>query len=388
MPLAVFSVNADVVQGLYRAKVAVADQSARAQERAIQQAFRDVMVKVSGSRELLSEAVIKSSVKNAGQYLRQYQFDVNDNQLYFVAEFDEPKIDRLLIDAGLPIWGSYRPSVILWVADETPQLEKVLYTEYSSNDFKTWVQNAAERRGLSVNFPIIDLKDNASISVYDVWGRFSDNIVAASERYAPEVVMSIRVYRQREMTKEFEVQVPDSYLTLDELEAKKQREQAQLLNIDSQSNSKPSENTEEQPGWQADWFITYRQQYIEKSFQAADKSQLAALLIDALADELASTFAVKTAHDIASSQAAKTTITLNNINSLTAYVAAQNYFTSLQAVTDIQLRTLNGFKAVFQVSLAGQEQDLINTLRLDDKVQRVTDAFGRPTQELEFVWIP
>lgn len=380
MPLTVFSVNADVIQGLYRAKVAVADQSARAQERAIQQAFRDVMVKVSGSRELLSEAVIKSSVKNAGQYLRQYQFDVNDNQLYFVAEFDEPKIDRLLIDAGLPIWGSYRPSVILWVADETPLLEKILYTEYSSNDFKTRILNAAERRGLSVNFPIVDLNDNTNISVYDVWGRFSDNIIAASQRYAPEVVMSIRVYRQREMTKEFEVQVPDSYLTLDELEAKKQREQAQLLNTESLAA--------EQPGWQADWFIAYRHHFIEKSFQAAGKSQLAALLIDALADELASTFAVKTAQDIASSPAAETTITINNINSITAYVAAQNYFTSLQAVTDIQLRTLNGFKAVFKVSLAGQEQDLINTLRLDDKVQRVTDAFGRPTQELEFVWIP
>lgn len=382
MLLATCSANADVVQGLYRAKVAVNDQSARAQTRAIQQAFRDVMVKVSGSRELLAEPVIKNSINNAGQYLRQYQFDSHRNQQFFVAEFDAPKIDRLLIDAGLPIWGSYRPSVLLWIADETPQLEKILYTEYSTDDFKIWLHDASERRGLSINFPIVKLDDSTdskiNTTVYDVWGRFSDNIIAASEPYAPEVVMSVRVYQQRQMTKEFQVQVPDSYLS-----------PVPFLDDSDQLEQSPQpEKTPEVIGYQADWFIAYGNHYIDKSFQADSKSQLAALLIDALADELASTFAVQTAVDIASNQASETFITLNNINSIGAYVAAQNYFTSLQAVTDIQLRTLNGVTAVFQVSLIGQEQNLINTLRLDDKVQRVTDAFGRPTQALEFVWIP
>ena len=382
MMLAVSAVNADVVQGLYRAKVAVVDQSTRAQTRAIQQAFRDVMVKVSGSRELLAEPVIKNSINNAGQYLRQYQFDSNHNQQFFVAEFDAPKIDRLLIDAGLPIWGSHRPSVLLWIADETPQLEKILYTEYSTAEFKTWLQNASERRGLSVNFPIVKLDDSAdsklNTSVYDVWGRFSDSIIAASEPYMPEVVMSVRVYQQRQMTKEFQVQVPDSYLS----------PTPSHDDSDQPEHSAQPEKPFEAIGYQADWFIAYDNRYIDKSFQADSKSQLAALLIDALADELASSFAVKTAFDIASKQAATALMTLTNIDSINAYVAAQNYFISLQAVTDIQLHTLKGTKAVFQVSLAGQEQDLVNTLLLDDKVRRITDAFGRPTQALEFLWIP
>lgn len=382
MSLTVCTVHADVIQGLYRAKVAVGDQSARAQERAIQQTFRDVMVKVSGSRELLNEPVIKNSITNAGQYLRQYQFDVVEQQLYFAAEFDESKVDKLLTDAGLPIWGSYRPSVILWIADENPRLQKILHTEYSQSELKTALQAASERRGLSVNFPIDDLSDN-SISVYDVWGRFSDNIIAASDRYEPEVVMSARMYPQREMTKEFEVQVPDSYLSLDELEAKRQREQER-----AQAATNALTNEDEQSGWQADWFIAYRDKFIKQSYQATDKNQLAAMLIDALADELANTFAVKTRFDSTTTQSASTFITLNNIDSISAYVDAQQYFESLQAVNDIQLRTLKGFQAVFQVILAGQEQDLINTLRLDDKVQRVTDAFGRPTPELEFVWTP
>lgn len=373
--------NADIVSSLYEARVPVDSQSTRSQEQAIQNAFQEVLVKVSGSRELLDDPNVKTRVRSARQFLQQYQFENEQQQLFFVANFDSAKVDGLLLDAGFPIWGSYRPSTILWLAEENESLERQLYSEYTENQLKQQLLHGVRRRGLSLIFPVVDLTDLSSAGIYDVWGRFTDNIINASQRYGTEVVMSARIYPQQELATEFEQPQPflddtDPFL------------QEGITEASEPTAEIATETLEEKPqGWQSDWFIFMDGGFEVGTLTNEDKNRLADELMDLLADKLAAKYAVRATvgQSGAGSQAA---ITVVNLGSLDAYVSAKRYFESLQAVTSIQLKSLQEQRAVFHVSLVGRVEDLLNTLQLDDRVQRVTDAFGRPIGDLEFTWNP
>ncbi len=382
--------QADVLTGLYAAKVPVSSQSGKAQEQAIQLAFKEVLVKVSGSRELLEDNVIRTRVRNARQYLRQYQFEnvqsdspSNDNsqqQLYFLANFDSVKVDGLLLDAGFPIWGSHRPSTILWLAEENESLERQLYSEYTDTNLKHHFLDGARRRGLSLVFPVLDITDLSNAGLYDVWGRFTDNIINASQRYDLEIVMSARVYPQQDLATDFENE--SNSLTDNAADELTEQSNETLVNT-----SPEAELIDENRGWQVDWFIFMDGEMQTGTVLGEDRSYISNVLVDLLADKLAAKYAVRASVGL-NGLGAQSEITLMNISSVDAYVHAKRYFESLQAVTVVQLTSLKEQRAVFNVSLVGRIDDLINTLLLDDKVRRVTDAFGRPTGELEFVWNP
>lgn len=43
--------------------------------------------------------------------------------------------------------------------------------------------------GLPVSIPLMDLDDNMAVNATDVWGRFADPILKASQRYGAEMVV-------------------------------------------------------------------------------------------------------------------------------------------------------------------------------------------------------
>lgn len=397
--------RADIVSDLYQAKVEVSNQSNRAQEKAIQDALEQVLIKVSGSKHLLKDKAVREKVKQAGRYLRQYQFESDAESLLFVAEFDAEKVDDLLRELSLPIWGSYRPSTILWLAEENESLQRQLYSEYTNEPLKHAILNESKQRGLSLVFPVADITETASATIYDVWGQFSSNIQTASERYDVEIVMSARVYPKQELAVEFEEPVnpfeneaeviwdwigkediaesikKEAQSEAERLAAQEQQKQREL------GTQKPDENEPKEEGWLADWMLMVDGKIETGQVEALEKELLSALLVDMLADKLAAKYAVKT-HELEEGEAKATRVTLVNLDSIEAYVRAKSYFESLQAVSSVQLVSLNSQRAEFNVALIGRENDLINALQLDDKVRRITDAFGRPTAQLEFIWSP
>lgn len=378
-------VTADVVSGLYEARVPVSSQSNSAQQIAIQQAFGQVLIKVSGTKAILDSEAIKDDIKRARQYVRQYQFENENNELYLVASYEPEKVDNLIRNSHFPIWGSYRPATLIWLAEESENLERQLYSEYTETELKSAIQKGVKRRGLSLVFPVLDLSDLNLAGLYDVWGQFTDNIVAASNRYNVEVVMSARIYPEQNLDSGFvesnAVLAGSSEAVLETTQSEESPEQQVQIGESVTLEPKPTHT-----GWQSDWLILQNGEFKSGTLRHDDKQALAQELMDILADNLASQYAVKSVSG--SNGNVQAVITIRNLNSLTAYVQATRYFESLTAVTSARLVSLNEQQAVYHLSLVGQLQDLLSVLQLDDKVQRLTDAFGRPTTELEFTWNP
>ncbi|MCG8427754.1 MAG: DUF2066 domain-containing protein, partial [Chromatiales bacterium] len=104
--------------------------------------------------------------------------------------FDSAAVNRMLRDKGLPVWGSNRPGGLVWIGVEQKGKRRLLSPEAGLATINTSIEKGARQRGVSVLFPLMDLEDQASMQVADLWGDFESNIRRASQRYAPDLIVT------------------------------------------------------------------------------------------------------------------------------------------------------------------------------------------------------
>ena len=190
----VVSVRADVVEDLYWAEVAVADQSSKSLASAARDALADVLVKVSGSAAILRNPVIKESLGEARSQVVQYAYRRGEeaDELFARFEFDDRFVSDLLVRAGEPLWTANRPRVLVWLVvedqgarqfvdlDGSPELVEQLLAEFG-------------RRGVPVQLPLYDLADAAAITTEQAWRLNASALRSASERYGVQDILAGRL---------------------------------------------------------------------------------------------------------------------------------------------------------------------------------------------------
>lgn len=345
--------QAALVQGLYEAKVEIDNQSASSRRKAMRAALRDVLVKVSGNRELLSHSQIRQNIQEAEKFIRSFRFETLEGQLYYQAEFDQQSVQRMVLNAGFPIWDSRRPDSLLWIAYEQHETgQREILSEASDREVVKQANQVALNRGIPISFPVLDLTDVQQITLYDVWGGFSETIKEASERYGVNYVLSARFYLEH-----FDSPLADP--NLDFIIA---------------------------PTWVADYTLLYKDTVETATLFAETPEELGRLLVDQHADRMAQQYAIN--FQGLGSDDSKVEIVFTNIENLTQYVRVSEFLSSLSVVAKATLVNQNGKHSTFALELLGDSQDLLNALRLDDKIRPTLDEFGQEQQNLQFMWIP
>lgn len=196
--LVAIPLQAEEVPGLYEAEVPVESQDREVREVALRVALKQVLVRVTGRRMVISMADLEPLLEQAPRYVQQFRYktretkgDDEPTELLWV-RFDKGAVDRLLRENRLPVWGRTRPATLVWLVVDDRRERELL-----SNDMDTLARQAIEQqarlRGVPLHFPLMDLTDRSVISVSDVWGNFKDNILQASTRYDAEAVLVGRV---------------------------------------------------------------------------------------------------------------------------------------------------------------------------------------------------
>ncbi len=108
------------------AQIQVEDQTQRTQQAALKKALRQVFVKMSGSTSVLENAGVKAALTSPQSLLRSYRFSFDKGRTYYVAEFDQAKLNELLQREMLPLWGDRRPETIVWLAQEDENETRVI----------------------------------------------------------------------------------------------------------------------------------------------------------------------------------------------------------------------------------------------------------------------
>ena len=220
------SVNATTLANLYEVSVPVFSQSNKERKEATTKAFEELLIRVTGKRDVLSLESSQKLLTNSRRFVRSFRYEeiptsevlrqqqnkvsevsdanqstdeIEDEQeqsqpaQQIVVSFDEKAVKNSLWKSQLPVWGKTRPNTLLWLAVQDHEHRKMLDAS-EATEILALLKQQAEKRGVPLTFPNLDLEDQVKINVTDVWGAYKIPIDDASSRYQAEAVVSAQLF--------------------------------------------------------------------------------------------------------------------------------------------------------------------------------------------------
>jgi len=197
LPLPLHAID---VPGLYETEVPVLDQQAESRRMALRAALQIVLVKLTGDRLAPQRAALGGIMRTPASYVQQYRYKAVNKlthtvggqagaELQLWVRFDSTALNNKLRQLGMPVWGKERPSTLIWLAlqDETG---RHLAGMEEHADIMEVVNKRAARRGIALLAPLLDLDDTLRLRASDVWGGFQGPVLAASERYQADAILT------------------------------------------------------------------------------------------------------------------------------------------------------------------------------------------------------
>jgi len=357
------------VKGLYQASIAINSQNSSDRAHALKKALAAVMLKVGGEKSVLENNVIKQSLKNYRLYLSQYRYQHkalqvadhqgNKKQLFLLASFNKDKINQLFQQANLPLWGSLRPQVLLWLIDEQGLTRRIMSNSSASN-LPFMVNEFSAQRGLPIIMPLMDLVDTNNIQLSDLWGRFQQPIKAASRRYLGEAIVVMRISN------------------------------SSLVNFDKDEevNAEPSDcgllcaqfHTSKQQyvlDWSLlDWGLIKGQQKLSQQYQGSVPQVLLEQGLADITELIYQRYALSTTSDN------DFVIEVENIDSLATYVAVFDFLNNLSSVKSVTLLSAKAGARRFNLQLLGSEEALLASLKLSKQLTQYIDPLAQFNEPL------
>lgn len=192
-----------------RYDVAVSEQSEAQFTAAARAALSEAVIDSAGTRAALDRPAVRDALSSPADYVESYGYrelssaaavlrmlttpEVRETgQARFVLSLNlsEEAVEGLLGETSKPVASaSVESSTLFWVVVERDGQASLL-----GGDVEPQVQDQlrviAAGRGLTAVLPVLDLQDRQSVSVADVRGGFTDKILAASERYGTDSVVT------------------------------------------------------------------------------------------------------------------------------------------------------------------------------------------------------
>lgn len=328
------------VKDLYVAKVASASQSRNDRNSALREALQVVLVKVGGHKSVLAHQAIKKNIRQYNNFVTNYSYERNNGEQFLRASFDANKINNLFINANLPIWGSLRPQVVLWLVNEEGFARQLLLDNDTSN-LALVIEQFSAQRGLPITLPKQYLNNTDTLSIPDIWGRFQGPIAQASIQYLAEAVVIVRISDTTLLTEE---QILDT-------------DNCQLLC---------------QPAIALDWsFISTTNpddvQHFSERYYGVDRSNLLVEALGDITDDIYQRYALTT------NENNQFEMDIANVSSLARYVEITNFLQQLSSVKSVKLVNAIGATRRFQLNLLGSEQALLASLKLNSMLKQRVD---------------
>lgn len=336
------SVSAVNVEDLYVAEVLVNSQDDAQLVNGARAGLLQVLVRVSGSRAIESSPQVTASLQHPESYYYQYSFESTDRMLQIGDEqvparilrltFEPSAIARLLRQAGFPVWGSNRPSVLAWLAVSDGSSRRLL-SEQDTSQLPAALNTHAKFRGVPVLYPLLDLEDASQLSSAEVWGAFLGRVEQASARYKPDVVLSGRI-QQDPMGR-----------------------------------------------WLGFWSYQLDDNWREFDNSGFSEDELMADMVDHLVDDLAARYALD-------SSRGSILVSVDGIDDLDDYAQVSQYLESLAPVLNSAVVAVSGRELRLRLVTEGQSQQLIEIIQLDDKMLLVSDgSLIRGDGALHYRWL-
>jgi hypothetical protein len=323
--------RAEVVADLHTATVPVANQSPEALTAAAREALAEVLVKVSGSRDLLQKPVIIAALDDAHNRVQLYGYERGATPaagLYLRFEFDGPYVTNLVKRAGAPLWTANRPTVLAWVVVEDEQGRHFISKDSAPDQAQMLVEEFS-RRGVPVQLPVFDLADTTAVGLEDAWRLDATVLQAASVRYNVGNIVAGRL--------------------------------ASLTDGNSLG----------------DWSYFHQNEPVNRSVTVPDLQTFMREGVDLVAGELAGRYAV--APSGGGTRGVR--ISVSGVSSYADYAAIVTWLESLELVDHANLEQVQGDRIELRLQAQADASQLATTIELNNRLQPIPTPIPAPGSE-------
>ncbi|HEH9412091.1 TPA: DUF2066 domain-containing protein [Aeromonas salmonicida] len=313
-----FMVSAAQVTDLYQGKAPTSGDMVAAQS----QALGDVLVKVTGKRDILTQPDVVKALAAPGDYVQNYGYQDVGPVKFLKADFNVAKVNALISQSKFALLGPARPQMALWLVIN--EGERRILPDQSSDGWASALRTQSQAMGLPVSIPLMDLDDNMAVNATDVWGRFAAPILQASQRYGAEMVVLGKL-------------------------------------------------TPEGDKWSIDWGLYGPKAggelaELTRGSSSGTQAEVAQHFADELAAWLVQNYGARIS-GVASSQ----TLVVEGLSGIDGMITVQKMLQGMASVTKVTIGKLEGDKVTFDLSLQGDKAELIRGLQLESRLRQIDD---------------
>ena len=318
--------HAVVVEDLFTVELPVADQTTSLRLEAFSQAFRQVVIKVSGSDAPLRSEALQRPLERSARYVKQFRYinrkpldatEFDIGRLYLRIDFDQQLIEGLLREHNFPIWGRERPSSLLVISYDVNERIK-LVSDDSTPELVESLDEAASRYAVPVLFPLMDLQDIALVDIGDVVSREFGQIQSMAARYAPDALLV-----------------------------------GQIVGRSGE-------------GWLGDWEVRFDEQIFRWRHEAPSRQAIVEQVIAHLARVLALEFALEDHRRIEKSLL----LSVSALDGIEQVIRVQRYLTSLSAVEGARVATIDQGVVTYRLQLRNDPEDLQRLIEFGEVLEQ------------------
>jgi hypothetical protein len=318
--------HAVTVEDLFTVELPVADQTTSLRLESFSEAFKQVIVKVSGSDEALASPAFKRPVKNSARYVKQFRYlnrtlpddeEFDGSGLFLRINFDQQLVEGLLREQNFPVWGRERPSTLLVISYDVNENIK-LVSDDAAPDLVEALDRAASIHAVPVLFPLMDLEDIALVNIGDIASRQYENIDTMAKRYAPNALLV-----------------------------------GQIVGRSGQ-------------GWQGDWEVRFAEQVFQWSFKASSKQGVIDQVIRHLAKILALEYALEDHRSVEQSLL----LSVSELESLEKLIKVQRYLKSLNVVDSVRVAMISKDVVTYRLNLRNDPEDLQRLIEFGEVLEQ------------------
>lgn len=318
--------GAVIVDDLFTVELPVADQTTSLRLESFSQAFRQVVVKVSGSDDALRSPAFKRPIERSARYVKQFRY-LNRNQpdeeefdagrLYLRIDFDQQLIKSLLREHNFPVWGRERPSSLLVISYDVNENIR-LVSDDSTPDLIESLDQAAAVHAVPVLFPLMDLEDIALVNIGDIVAREYESIDTMATRYTPDALLV-----------------------------------GQIVGRSGQ-------------GWNGDWEVRFADQIFKWKHKASSKKAVIDQVIKHLARILALEYALEDHRRVEQSLL----LSVSALEGIENLIKVQKYLKSLNVVDSVRVAMISNDVITYRLKLRNDASDLQRLIEFGEVLEQ------------------
>lgn len=321
-------VHAVTVDDLFTVQLPVADQTTSLRLESFSEAFKQVIVKVSGSDDALRSPAFERPIKNSARYVKQFSYvtrklpddeedELEAGNLFLSIDFDEQLIKGLLREQNFPVWGRERPSSLLVISYDVNENIK-LVSDDTTPELVEALDSAAAKHAVPVLFPLMDLEDIALVSIGDIASREYGNIRTMAKRYTPNALLV-----------------------------------GQIVGRSGE-------------GWQGGWEVRFVDQIFKWTYKASSKQAVIDQVIQHLAKILALEYALEDHRRVEQSLL----LSVSELEGIDKLIHVQQYLESLNVVDSVQIAMISKDVVTYRLKLRNDPEDLQRLIEFGEVLEQ------------------